>query len=84
MKKRNEIGKVDYWKYFLDDGLDVVAKVSRIAAMVFDNCYGEGKGVAARDSKLDYSANFANMLGSATEDFTELMRLYLVIHAYYL
>jgi len=33
------------------------------------------------DPNLDYSANYANMLGFTNADFWELMRLYIVIHA---
>jgi len=34
-----------------------------------------------RDAGLDYSANYANQLGFTNEEFWELMRLYIVIHA---
>lgn len=33
------------------------------------------------DPALDYGANYANMLGFTNQDFWELMRLYIVIHA---
>ena len=35
-----------------------------------------------RDSSLDYGANYANQLGFTDKEFWELMRLYIVIHAY--
>jgi hypothetical protein len=35
------------------------------------------------DPALDYSANFAKQLGFNDHKFWELMRLYLVLHAYY-
>ena len=50
-----------YWEPTLEDALDLCAKVSRIAAIVFHNAYG---GVLPdRDSSLDYGANYANQLG---------------------
>merc|ERR1712127_808034 len=58
---------------------DLCAKVSRIAAIVYNNSYG---GVLPdRDSSLDFGANYANMLGFTDKDFWELMRLYITIHA---
>jgi len=41
--------------------LDLCAKVSRIAAIVYNNSYGGA--LPDRDSSLDYGANFANQLG---------------------
>lgn len=34
------IHKNDYWKPTLEDALDLCAKVSRIAAIIYHNCYG--------------------------------------------
>ena len=57
------------------------AKVSRIAAIVFNNSYGRGKAIPDPDDSLDYGANYAKMLGFEDQTFWELMRLYLVLHA---
>lgn len=57
------IHKSKYWESTLEDALDVCAKVSRIAALVYSNSYGNGKTVATADPSLDYAANFARMLG---------------------
>jgi len=77
----DKIHKTKYWEPTLEDALDLCAKVSRIAALVFHNCYGDNKAVPDRDPSLDYSANYANMLGFQDKDFWELMRLYITIHA---
>jgi citrate synthase len=77
---QNGIHKSKYWEPTLEDALDLCAKVSRIAALVFHNCYGTG-AIPDMDPKLDYGANYANMLGISNPDFHELMRLYIVIHA---
>jgi len=55
--------------------------VSRIAALVYHNSFGDHKKMPARDGSLDYSANYANQLGFKDKAFWELMRLYLVLHA---
>ena len=74
------VHKSKYWEATFEDALDVCAKVSRIAAIVYANKY-RGDNLADRDPSLDYSANFANMLGFSDPQFAELMRLYLSIHA---
>jgi citrate synthase len=70
-----------YWEPTLEDAIDLCAKVSRIAAIIFHNCYGDNANIPAPDPSLDYGANYANMLGFTEADFWELMRLYIVIHA---
>lgn len=65
----------------MEDALDLCAKVSRIAAIIYHNCYGDNTKIPAPDANLDYGANYANMLGFNDADFWELMRLYIVIHA---
>jgi len=64
----------------MEDALDLCAKVSRIAALVYHNKYRSGDMIA-RDPSLDYGANFANQMGFTDKQFWELIRLYLVLHA---
>merc|ERR1712151_914234 len=67
-----------YYKYALDDILDVIAVIPEIAAVIYRNLYCDG--VVNKDDSLDYSGNFARMLGYDNPSFDELMRLYLCIH----
>lgn len=78
---RDGVHKSKYWDTTLEDALDVVAKSSRIAAIVFQNSYGKGKTFGQAESGLDYGANFSKMLGFEDHKFWELMRLYIVLHA---
>ena len=78
---QNGIHKTKYWEPTLEDALDLCAKVSRIAAIVFHNCFGDNSKIPDRNPALDYGANFSNQLGFTSEEFWELMRLYIVIHA---
>jgi len=73
------VHKSKYWEPTLEDALDLCAKVSRIAAIVYNNSYGGA--LPDRDSSLDYGANYANQLGFKDQEFWELMRLYITIHA---
>lgn len=77
---REGVHKTKYWETTLEDALDVCAKVSRIAAIVFNNSYGKGP-IPDADPSLDYGANYAKMLGFEDQTFWELMRLYIVLHA---
>jgi citrate synthase len=65
----------------LEDCLDLIARLPRVAALIYRNTYKDGK-IADYDSSLDYSKNFNHMLGYTNNpEFDELMRLYLVIHS---
>lgn len=77
---RDGAPKSDYWRYTLDDSLNLLARLPRVAALIYRNKFHDGK-IADYDSKLDYSANFSRMLGFTNKDFDDLMRLYLVIHS---
>jgi len=76
------VSKAKYWEHCYEDSMDLIAKLPVIAALIFRNTYKDGKSVGTIDPKLDWSANFVNMLGvNSTPEFTELMRLYLTIHS---
>ena len=75
------IQKHRYWEPTLEDCLDLCAKVARIAAIIYHNCYGDNTAIPKSDPWLDYAANFSHLMGFQTEDFYELMRLYIVLHA---
>jgi len=74
------VNKKEYWKTTYEDALNLIAKLPEVASRIYRNTYKDGK-VVPYDAKLDWSANFARMLGFKTQDFDELLRLYLVIHS---
>lgn len=74
------VPKTEYWRHTLEDSLDIMARLPRIAALIYRNTYHNGV-IADSDSSLDYSANFCRMLGFSDPEFDELMRLYLTIHS---
>jgi len=80
-KYQEGMKKDDYWAYALEDCLDVIAKIPVIAATIYRRTFHDGK-VPAYDTKLDWAANFAQMLGvNESEGFKEAVRLYLMLHA---
>ncbi len=82
-KYEQGLRKKDFWKSTLEDCLELIAKVPSIAAAIYRIRYEKDDLIQSYDPDLDWSANFANMLGIDTPDedvFADLMRLYLVLH----
>jgi citrate synthase len=80
-KAYNEgISKKEYWDYVYEDTMTLIARLPRIAAYIYRRKYKNGDHIQP-DGMLDWSANFAHMLGYEDDGFKELMRLYLTIHA---
>ncbi|KAF8358658.1 cts-1 [Pristionchus pacificus] len=75
------VPKASYWEYAYEDSMDLLAKLPTIAAIIYRNLYRDGSAVGVIDPKKDWSANFCSMLGYDDPLFSELMRLYLVIHS---
>lgn len=74
------ISKKEYWSYVYEDTMTLIARLPRIAAYIYRRKYKNGEHIQP-DGMLDWSANFAHMLGYNEEGFVELMRLYLTIHS---
>jgi len=74
------VHKSRYWEFALEDSLDLIARLPTVAAAIYRNKYKGGQRIAP-DYSLDYSGNFAHMLGFSNQTFHELMRLYLTIHS---
>jgi citrate synthase len=76
-RKRYDEGMTrdEYWEAALEDSLQLLAKLPALAAGVYRIRYDKG------DPSLDWSANFAHMLGNDDPKFMDLMRLYMVLHS---
>ena len=74
------MSKKDYWDATYDDSLDLIARLPRIAAYIYRRKYRNGDHIQP-NGLLDWSGNFAHMMGYNDESFKELMRLYMTIHA---
>ncbi|KAJ1822097.1 citrate (Si)-synthase [Coemansia sp. RSA 2675] len=75
------INRKDYWDPVFEDSLDLLAKLPLVASRIYRNVFKDGKHGSV-DASVDYSQNFANLLGFAENaEFADLMRLYLVIHS---
>jgi citrate synthase len=81
--RRYESGmsKNDYWDAAYEDAMNLIPKLPVVAAYIYRRSFHGGDHIPA-DHTLDWAANFAHMLGvSSSEDFKDLMRLYMTIHA---
>jgi citrate synthase len=74
------VKKAEYWGYCFEDMLTCIARLPRIAALIYRNVFFEGK-VLPMENSSDMSENFCKMLGYNDPQFIELMRLYLTIHS---
>ena len=70
----------DYWEASLEDTMDLIARLPRVAAYIYRRKYKNGDHIQP-NGLLDWSGNFAHMMGYDSEEFKELMRLYMTIHA---
>lgn len=74
------MSKKDYWEATLYDSLTLISRLPRVAAYIYRRKYKNGDHIQP-DGLMDWSGNFAHMMGYDDEEFKELMRLYMTIHA---
>ena len=74
------MNKKDYWEAIFDDSMDLIARLPRVAAYIYRRKYKNGDHIQP-NGLLDWAGNFAHMMGYESEEFKELMRLYMTIHA---
>ncbi len=72
--------KYDYWSLFLQDSLNLTAKLPTIAAMIYNMKYREG-AEARPDPSLDWAGNFAYMIGNEHQGYQDLCRLFFILHS---
>ena len=74
------MNKKDHWAAVFDDTMDLISRITRIAAYVYRRKYKFGQHINP-DGLLDWAGNLAHMMGFEDESFKELMRLYMTIHS---
>jgi citrate synthase len=73
------LNKADYWEPTFDDSINLLAKLPRVAATIFNK---EAVDMPL-DMDQDWAYNFAKLLGKPgkeNEGFQDLLRLYLALH----
>ncbi len=74
--------KTDYWEATLDDAMHLLSMLPELAAGIYRIHTGKGDPIPP-NPKLGWADNYAFMLGleNASDEFSDLMRLYLVLHS---
>ena len=78
---REGMTKDVYWEAMLADAMVLLAKLPPLAAYIYRRTYKDGQHIPPAKPGLDWAGNLAHMMGVEQEQFKELMRLYLTIHA---
>lgn len=76
----NGMNKTEYWEAMYEDSMNLISRLPIVSAYIYRKTFHNGQHIAP-DKKLDWSANFAHMLGKDDSSFFDLMRLYMTIHA---
>ncbi len=80
-KYSNRLPRGEYWEYYLDDSLNLCAKLPAIAAYIYNYKY-RSSDYLLPNPDLDWSANFAHMIGKGNDPgYMDLSRLFFVLHA---
>ena len=75
------ISRYEYWRPMLEDALNLTANLPILAATIYNIKYRDGK-IVEPDPNLDWSANFAYMIGKGSnQEYQELCRLFMTLHA---
>ncbi|MBE37387.1 MAG: citrate (Si)-synthase, eukaryotic [Flavobacteriales bacterium] len=77
---KSGLHKSKYWDPTFEDALNLIAKLPQIAAYIYRRNYHDEDYISPLPN-LDWSANFAHMLGFSSSEFTDLIRLYMTIHS---
>ncbi len=74
------IQKDEQWVYTLEDSLNLTARLPTVAAFIYSLKFGECRPPVSNPS-LDWSANFAQMMGVSDPLYADLMRMYFIVHS---
>lgn len=74
------IPKSKYWEPTFEDAMNLIAKIPKLAAIIYRNTYFEGKLIESNDN-LDLAGNYAHMMGYNSYGMRECLRGYLSIHS---
>jgi citrate synthase len=77
---RDGLHKSKYWEVVYEDAMDLIAKLPRVAALIFRHVY-KNSDIIESDPNLDWAGNYAHMLGFSDFEMKECIRGYLSIHS---
>ncbi len=77
--KEGKLNKMNAWEPVYEDSLNLLAKLSGIGAYIYRKKY-KGGDIIKSDSKLDFGADFAQMMG-IDKPYDDMSRLYFILHS---
>ncbi|KAM3139549.1 hypothetical protein pb186bvf_008385 [Paramecium bursaria] len=77
---QGKVSKSQYWEYYYEDAMNLLAKIPRVAAIIYRHKYKNGQ-LIQQDENLDWAANYSHMLGYKQFEVKECLRGYLTIHS---
>jgi len=80
-KERVNTHKSKYWECYFEDSLNIISKLPRIAAIIYNNVFHNGKRTEKLKDSYHMSQNFALMLGMDNKNFHDVISHYIVLHA---
>jgi citrate synthase len=78
---RDGISKKVYWEQYYEDSMDLISRLPRLAALIYNNVFHNGRVTPELDSNLHIAQNFGHMLGFTDPAFHNIISHYLVLHA---
>jgi len=77
---REGLKKKYYWVWTMEDALNLLARIPRIAAYIYRKRYFNSVHIEP-DYNLDWAANLAHMMGYDGQEIYDLFRLYMFLHS---
>jgi citrate synthase len=78
---RNGVGKAHYWEHFYEDSMNLIARLPRLSALIYNNVFHNKKKTPEIRSDYHLAQNFAYMLGHDNAAFHNIVSHYLVLHS---
>lgn len=79
---RNGVNKKHYWESYYEDSMNLISVLPRIASLIYNNVFFNGRKTPDLDTNMSYAENFANMLGySKNREVFDYLCHYLVLHS---
>jgi citrate synthase len=73
--------KQDHWRYYLEDSINLTAKLPGLAAFIYNLKYQDGIYIPPNPN-IDWSANFGHMIDRSDDpDYHDLCRLFFFLHS---
>jgi citrate synthase len=78
---RDGIKKSEYWEPYYEDSMNLIAVLPRIASIIYNNVFYDGRKTPKYNSHQTYSENLAHMMGYKSKEVVNYLSHYLVLHS---